>query len=83
MALASAVVCAGLLAHAVLMSSYLEPTATALDLAQRGREVAFFAVPGLLLGIVAVLVSSRRWVAVPLLGSVALALIGLAFDLRG
>lgn len=72
-----------LIGHALLLTFSVEPTTAAMINAARGERVMFFALPGLAVALLALVLRRRRGGMVLALGAVVLSLTAAGFDVVG
>jgi hypothetical protein len=75
--------CAVLVLYALVLGLHFEDTPRAVADAARGEQVGYPAALGAVLAVVALLAAGRRWALVPLVGAVALAVVGLVIAVVG
>lgn len=72
--------CGVLLLHALVLGFYIEPTGAARDRAAEGEQIAFFAIPGGIAAVAALLGARHRWGVVAVVLALLLAGAALALD---
>lgn len=73
--------CGVLVLHALLLGFHIEPTAEALADAAKGEQVAFFAIPGAIAAVAALVGARHRWGAVALVAALLLGATALVLDI--
>lgn len=72
-----------LVLHALLLGFSIEPTDAARDRAATGEQIAFFAIPGAIVAVAALLGTRHRWGIAAAVLALLLAGIALAIDVAG